>query len=85
MGDSPVNSMATTVASGVVTGLATICVAPRFYIWMRTKAVVAWDDRWIITGLLSTLLSGALVLWGMPAFLSASILVADSFQGTRWI
>lgn len=55
------------VASGIVTGLAVICVALRFYTRIRTKAGIAWDDWWILIALLTTLLTGGLLLWGMFA------------------
>jgi hypothetical protein len=62
------------VASGVVTGLAAICVALRFYIRIRTKAGIAWDDWWILIGLLTSLLTGGLLLWGMCAYSFQTIL-----------
>ena len=79
MSDSPNNSMATIVASAVVIGLATICVALRFYARVHTKAGVAWDDWCILIGLLTTLLSGALLLWGVLTKkpLRRKIMVAD--------
>jgi hypothetical protein len=58
-------SSGTMVASGIVTGLAAICVALRFYTRIRTKAGVAWDDWWILIGLLTALVTGGLLLWGM--------------------
>jgi len=64
MDTSSADSTSTSVASGVVTGLATICVALRFYVRIRTKIGLGWDDWMILIGLLTTLLSGALLLWG---------------------
>lgn len=54
----------TMVASAIVTALASICVALRFYTQTRTKAGIAWDDWWILIGLLTSLLIGGLLLWG---------------------
>lgn len=53
-----------TVVSGIVTGLASICVALRFFVRVRTKVGVSWDDWWIFIGLLLTLLTGGLIIWG---------------------
>lgn len=64
MSNSSSTSTATVVASGIVTGLATLCVALRFFTRMRTKVGIAWDDWWILVGLLATLLCSALLLWG---------------------
>ena len=66
---APKNSMPSsedtaTVVSGIVTGLATICVALRFFVRVRTKVGVSWDDWWIFIGLLLTLLTGGLIIWG---------------------
>ncbi|ERF69692.1 hypothetical protein EPUS_03684 [Endocarpon pusillum Z07020] len=58
------SSSGTMVASAIVTALATICVALRFYTRIRTKAGIAWDDWWILIGLLTSLLIGGLLLWG---------------------
>ena len=52
------------VASGMVTALAAICVALRFYTRIHVKVGIAWDDWWILVGLLLTLLTGGLLLWG---------------------
>jgi formate hydrogenlyase subunit 3/multisubunit Na+/H+ antiporter MnhD subunit len=57
-------STGTMVASGVVTSLAAICVALRFYVRVHIKAGLAWDDWWILIGLLTTLLTGGLLIWG---------------------
>lgn len=54
----------TTAASGVVTGLATLCVALRFYTRIRTKAQLSWDDWFILVGLFLTLLTAGLLVWG---------------------
>lgn len=64
MNTSSADSTTTSVASGVVTGLAAICVALRFYVRIRLKAGVGWDDYMILIGLLLTLISGAVLLWG---------------------
>lgn len=61
------------VASGIVTGLAAICVALRFYTRIRTKAGIGWDDRWILIALLTTLLTGGILLWGTFAHRSQVI------------
>ena len=54
---------ATTVASGIITGIAVICTALRFYVRVHGKAGIAWDDWWILAGLLSYLLTGGLLLY----------------------
>lgn len=53
-----------TVVSGIVTGLAALCVALRFFVRVRTKVGVSWDDCWILIGLLLTLATGGLIIWG---------------------
>ena len=57
------NSTATMVASGIVTGLAVVCVALRFYTRCLIKVGVSWDDWWILIALLILLLTGGLLLW----------------------
>ena len=67
MGQSSESSKVTTAASTVVVGLAIISVALRFYTRMHFKAGVAADDWWILGGLLLTIVSGSLLLYGMLA------------------
>lgn len=55
----------TTVVVGTVSGIAIISVALRFYVRIRLKVGVAWDDWWIFTGLVLTFLTGGLLLWGI--------------------
>ena len=74
MANSPDDSTATMVASGIVTGLATICVALRFFARLRIKAGIAWDDWFILIGLLTTLLSGSLLLWGLLAVIPQNVI-----------
>ena len=54
-----------TIGSGIVTGLAALCVALRFYVRIRIKVGIGWDDWLILLGLLLTLLAGALVIYGI--------------------
>ena len=56
-----------TVISGVVTGLATVCVALRFFVRVRTRIGVSYDDWGILVGLLLTLTTGGLIIWGEPS------------------
>ncbi|KAF7511194.1 hypothetical protein GJ744_005091 [Endocarpon pusillum] len=53
----------TTVISGVITGIAVLCTALRFYVRVHGKAGIAWDDWWILAGLLSYLLTAGLLLY----------------------
>ena len=67
-------STATTAASATVTGLALIAVVLRFYVRIRFKAGLAWDDWWILVGLLLTLLTGGLLLWSKSSFRASCML-----------
>lgn len=59
------DSTATLAVSGVITALATICVALRFFVRLRiSKVRLAWDDWFILIALLVTLLEGGLTLAG---------------------
>ncbi|MCJ1246023.1 hypothetical protein MMC30_003227 [Trapelia coarctata] len=58
------DSTATLAVSGVVTGLSALCVALRFFVRIRMKVHLGWDDWWCLIGLLSTLVAGALLLAG---------------------
>lgn len=58
------NSKATTVASIAVFILAVLSVALRFYARRLIKARIGSDDWWILTGLLLTLSTGGLLLYG---------------------
>jgi hypothetical protein len=67
MGQSHNNSKATTAASAVVFVFAVFSVALRFYVRRIVKAGIASDDWWILAGLLLTLFTGGLLLYGMLA------------------
>ena len=54
----------TLVASALVTGFAIVAVALRFYVRMRLKVGVAWDDWSIFIGLVLTLITAGLLVWG---------------------
>jgi hypothetical protein len=54
----------TTGVSGAVIGLAVVSVALRFYSRYYVKAALRWDDWLILISLVSTILTGVLVLWG---------------------
>lgn len=54
----------TTIAAGVAMGLATMFVALRFYVRVRIKKDVEWNDWVLLIGLLMALLTGGLLLWG---------------------
>ena len=54
----------TLVASALVTGFAIVAVALRFYVRMRLKTGVAWDDWSIFIGLVLTLITAGLLVWG---------------------
>lgn len=70
-GNSSGDDAGTTVASGIFTGLAALCVASRFYVRTKIKVGIAWDDWWVFIGLLLTLLLGGLLIWGnLPFFIS---------------
>ena len=58
---------ATIVVSGIVFVLAIIAVALRFYTRIVTKAGLGWDDWLILAAVVSTLLTGILVVWGKIA------------------
>jgi hypothetical protein len=59
------NSKATTAASVVVFVFAIFSVALRFYTRRLVKAGIASDDWWILAGLLLSLCTGGLLLYGM--------------------
>lgn len=63
----------TTVISCIGIGLAVISVALRFYIRLRIKAGIGWDDWWILIGLLMSCLTIALLFWGALVQLPCSI------------
>jgi hypothetical protein len=67
MGQSHNNSKVTMAASVVVFVLAAFSVALRFYARRLVKAGIASDDWWILAGLLLTLFTGGLLLYGMLA------------------
>lgn len=67
MGQSHQNSKASTAATSIVFVLAVISVALRFYARRLVKAGIASDDWWILAGLLLTLFTGGLLLYGMLA------------------
>lgn len=67
----------TTAASGVVTGLATLCVAVRFYTRIRTKVHLSWDDWFILIGLLLTLLTAGLLVWGLSVDPNAERIIQE--------
>lgn len=54
----------TLVASAVITGFAIVAVALRFYVRMRLKVGVAWDDWSIFAGLVLSLITAGLLVWG---------------------
>jgi hypothetical protein len=83
--ESSSDSSGTMVASGISTGLATLCVALRFYTRIRTKAGVAWDDWWILVGLLTMLLTGGLLLWGTFPTLLKPYSPANDFKAATQI
>lgn len=56
------------VALVVLVASAFLVVLLRFYIRIQMKAGVAWDDWWILIGLLMAVLSAGLLLWGMWFF-----------------
>ncbi|KAI1084186.1 hypothetical protein F5B20DRAFT_523998 [Whalleya microplaca] len=57
------DSIATTVVSCVVIGLAVIYIALRFYTRFYTTAGFSWNDWFILIALLSTILAVVLLLW----------------------
>ena len=67
MGQSAENSKATMAASAIFVGLGVIAVVLRFYARTRVKAGIASDDWWILAGLLLTLITGGLLLYGKQA------------------
>lgn len=58
------DSTATLAVSGVITGLALITVALRFFVRVRMKTRIQWDDWFILIAMLLTLLEGGLILAG---------------------
>lgn len=55
----------TTAVGGTVIGLAIVSVALRFYSRYYVKAKLMWDDWLILLSVITTLLTGVLLLWGM--------------------
>lgn len=62
------------IVQGITTGLAVICTALRFYTRVHIKAGISWDDWWILAGLLLTILTGGLLLYGTLRQLSDTTL-----------
>jgi hypothetical protein len=79
---SSYSTTATTVTSGVITGLAVLCTALRFYVRVNLKVGIAWDDWWILVGLLSYLLAGGLLLWGKLAHMNPQYSPANTSQAS---
>jgi len=57
----------TTTASAVVAVLSVIAVALRFFTRRLTRAGIAGDDWWILGGVISFLLVGGLILYGVKS------------------
>lgn len=74
------NAMAGEAASGVVTGLATLCVALRFFVRVRIKVRIGWDDWWMLIGLLLTLVTGGVIICGISDHAQAANIMANSVQ-----
>jgi ABC-type amino acid transport system permease subunit len=58
------------VGAAIVAILAVVFVALRFYARRHYKSGIAWDDWWILIGLVITLLEGALLLASTLAHIS---------------
>ena len=65
MADSSSDDSGSTAGFAVTVAIAVICVALRFYLRIVDKVKIAWDDWWILIGLLTALLAIALLVWGM--------------------
>ncbi|QSZ34446.1 hypothetical protein DSL72_006038 [Monilinia vaccinii-corymbosi] len=61
------NSQYTTTVALVMTILALVAVCLRFLTRRLTKAGIAADDWWILTGLLLLILTGAVLLYGVKS------------------
>ncbi|PQE04667.1 integral membrane Pth11-like protein [Rutstroemia sp. NJR-2017a BBW] len=57
----------TTTASAVVAVLSVIAVALRFFTRRLTRAGIASDDWWILGGVISFLVTGSLILYGVKS------------------
>ena len=55
----------TLAVSGIVIALAVISVALRFYTRILTKSGLKSDDWWLFAAVVATLITAALLLWGM--------------------
>jgi len=67
------DSTATLAVSGVITGLAIITVALRFFVRIRMKTRIQWDDWFILIAMLVTLLEGGLILAGTIFYFSPHV------------
>ncbi|KAM3076677.1 hypothetical protein ACMFMG_007482 [Clarireedia jacksonii] len=61
------NTQRTTTASAVVAVLSVIAVALRFFTRRLTGAGIASDDWWILGGIVSFLVTGSLILYGVKS------------------
>jgi hypothetical protein len=80
MGVSSAQSRAATTASTLVAVLAVTAVVLRFFTRRITKAGIGADDWWILVGLLFTLLTGGLLLFGAWYQILRSIAILNNFK-----
>lgn len=59
------NQTATLAVSGMIIVLAIITVILRFYVRFVTRAGIGWDDYMILLAGIVTLVTAALLVWGM--------------------
>lgn len=64
------NEDATTAAGATMIALSVIVVACRFYMRLKLKSGLKWDDWFILISLLSLITAGVLVVAGMSCLLS---------------
>lgn len=82
---SSFHGVSSTVGAAIVAVLAVIFVGLRFYARKRYKSGIAWDDWWILIGLLITLLEGALLLASTLTHMSPlDVFSANNTQASTW-
>lgn len=64
------NEDATTAAGATMIALSVIVVACRFYMRLKLKSGLKWDDWFILISLLSLITAGVLVVAGMFCLVS---------------
>lgn len=82
------NEDATTAAGATMIALSVIVVACRFYMRLKLKSGLKWDDWFILISLISLITAGVLVVAGMSSllsFLSVILTTPHPHAAPSWI